>query len=48
LALPRRRVDANTGIITTIAGNGTQVYNGGEAGGDRGNATNAAIWNPTR
>jgi hypothetical protein len=40
-------VDATTGIITTVAGNGTQVYNGGANGGDGKPATLAAIWNPT-
>jgi hypothetical protein len=37
-----RKVSASTGIITTIAGNGTQGY-----GGDGGAATSASINNPT-
>ena len=37
-----RRIDATTGIITTIAGNGTQGYSG-----DSGQATAASIDSPT-
>ena len=37
-----RRVDAETGIITTIAGNGTAGYSG-----DNGNATDAELNQPT-
>ena len=37
-----RKVDAATGIITTVAGNGTQNYSG-----DGGLATSAALWSPT-
>ena len=37
-----RRVAATTGIITTVAGNGTQNYSG-----DGGAATSAALWTPT-
>ena len=36
-----RKVDAVTGIITTVAGNGTAGYSG-----DDGPATSAEIWNP--
>jgi hypothetical protein len=36
-----RRIDAVTGIITTVAGNGTQGF-----GGDNGLATNASMNNP--
>ncbi len=39
-------MDAVTGIITTVAGNGTQTYNGGVRGGDGKLATDAAFWNP--
>src|SRR5260221_63499 len=38
-----RRVDAKTGIITTIAGNGEAKY-----GGDAGKATDASFKNPIR
>jgi streptogramin lyase len=37
-----RRVDANTGVITTVAGTGTGGYNG-----DGGSAVSAEIWNPS-
>ncbi len=37
-----RKVAAATGIITTVAGNGTQNYSG-----DGGAATSAALWSPT-
>jgi trimeric autotransporter adhesin len=37
-----RKVAAATGIITTVAGNGTQNYSG-----DGGPATSAALWTPT-
>jgi hypothetical protein len=37
-----RKVTAATGIITTVAGNGTQNYSG-----DGGPATSAALWSPT-
>ena len=37
-----RKVAATTGIITTVAGNGTQNYSG-----DGGPATSAALWSPT-
>ncbi|HXP08168.1 MAG TPA: Ig-like domain repeat protein [Acidobacteriaceae bacterium] len=37
-----RKVAAATGIITTVAGNGTQNYSG-----DGGSATSAALWSPT-
>ena len=37
-----RKVDANTGIITTIAGNGSFGF-----GGDGGPAVSANIWQPT-
>ena len=37
-----RRIDAATGIIRTIAGNGAAAY-----GGDYGSATDAAVWAPT-
>lgn len=36
-----RKVTASTGIITTVAGNGTQGYSG-----DGGAATSAAVWGP--
>jgi hypothetical protein len=47
--LLRRRVDAATGTITTVAGNGTRpaLYAGGVAGGDGKLATAAAVGNPT-
>ena len=37
-----RRVDAATGIITTVAGNGLQTF-----AGDGGLATQARLWNPS-
>ncbi len=37
-----RRVDAATGIITTVAGKGTAAYSG-----DGGFATSASLWSPT-
>jgi hypothetical protein len=37
-----RKVVTTTGIITTVAGNGTQNYLG-----DGGVATSAALWTPT-
>ena len=37
-----RRVDAATGVITTVAGNGSEVFSG-----DGGAATSAGIWAPT-
>lgn len=37
-----RRVDSETGIITTVAGNGVAAF-----GGDGGVATRAALWEPT-
>ncbi len=40
-------MDAATGIITTVAGNGTQVYGDQVQGGDGKLATAAAVWNPT-
>ena len=36
-----RRLSAETGIITTVAGNGVQGYSG-----DGGDGTNARLWNP--
>jgi hypothetical protein len=38
MVIPLRKVDANTGIITTIAGNGTPGYSG-----DGGPAANALV-----
>jgi hypothetical protein len=38
-----RKVDGKTGIITTVAGNGSQFHNG-----DGGPATKAAVWVPTK
>lgn len=41
-----RKIDLNTGIITSIAGNGTASFNSGYSG-DNGLAVNAQINNPT-
>jgi hypothetical protein len=38
-----RRLDAATGIITTVAGSGTTGYNGGGYGGDFGPVTDNRI-----
>ena len=38
-----RKVTVSTGIITTIAGTGTQSYSG-----DNGQATSAALYHPTK
>jgi hypothetical protein len=40
-------VDAATSIITTVAGNGTEIYFGVAQGGDGKLATAAAVWTPT-
>ena len=41
-----RRVDAATGNIGTVAGNGTQTYTMGSAGGDGEQGTRAAMGTP--
>jgi CSLREA domain-containing protein len=42
-----RRVDAATGLITTVAGSGPTGYDGGSFAGDGGLATSASLFSPS-